>query len=47
MDNREQMKNSAYKKDKEIKKTTLEIQNNIDKIKEKIEEVNEELKRDG
>lgn len=44
MGEKENMRHETYKKDKEIKKASIEIQDNVEKIKEK---VNKELKRDG
>ena len=46
MGEKEDIQHVTYKKDKEIKRTTLEIQDNVNKIKDKIEKVNEELKKD-
>ena len=46
MGEKENMQHETYKKDKEIKKAALEIQENVNKIKDKIEKVNKELKSD-
>lgn len=45
MGEKENMQHETYKKDKEIKKTAMEIQGNVEKIKEKVEKVNKELKK--
>lgn len=47
MGEKENMQHETYKKDKEIKKAAIEIQENVNNIKEKVEKVNKELKRDG
>ena len=47
MGEKENMQHETYKKDKEIKKTVLEIQESVDGIKDKVEKENKELKRDG
>lgn len=46
MGEKENMQHETYEKDKEIKRTTLEIQENVNEIKEKVDKVNKELKRD-
>lgn len=46
MDKNDKMKHEAYKRDKKIKETTIEIQKNVDKIKEKVDKANKELKKD-
>lgn len=45
MDNKEDMRHETYKKDKEIKKTTIEIQENVKKTQNVIDKVNKELDR--
>lgn len=45
MMNQNEMQYETYRKDKEIKETTLEIQENVEDIKDKVDEGNEKLKK--
>ncbi len=44
MNQSDDMRYETYQKDKEIKETTLEIQNNVEDIKNKVDKGNKKLK---